>query len=60
MSRVARVTAAMPSTAVAAVGKRDAAGSALDDSTEQGRHGIDLVLDIARDGAYGAGAAAPT
>jgi hypothetical protein len=50
----------MPSTAVAAVRKRDAAGSALDDSTERDRRGIDPVLDIARDGAHGAGAAEPT
>jgi hypothetical protein len=48
----------MPSTAGAAVRKWDAAGSALDDSAERGRRGVDSVLDIARDGGHGAGAAA--
>jgi hypothetical protein len=43
-----------------AVREWDAAGSALVDSTEPGRSGIDPVLEIARDGAHDAGAAGPT
>jgi hypothetical protein len=57
---VARVTAQIPSRAVTAVRKRVAAGSALDDSTERDRRGVDPVLDIACDGPHGAGAAAAT
>jgi hypothetical protein len=60
MSRVARVTAPMPFTAVAALRKGDAAGSGLDDSTERRRRGIDPVLDIARGSVHGAGAAVAT
>ena len=43
-----------------AVRKRKATGSALVDSTDPGRRGIDPVLDLARDGAHDADAAGPT
>jgi hypothetical protein len=45
----------MPSTAGAAVRKRAAAGSALDDSTERGRRGIDPVLYIVANADQGTG-----